>query len=308
MARVKVHGDAPLEAGAGDAEVLEAGFDEVVDHLVDAGGGLEEGAGLQELLHGFGVLGKTEEIGLLLGVMDGAAAVRAAAVNQLALGPEALAGGAVLALVGALVDIPVVVHLAEDALDGRHVVVVGRADEAVIGDVHELPQVQDAAGALDDLIHEGLGRDAGFLRFLLDLLAMLVRAGEEHHIEAAQPLVAGDGVGGDGAVGVADVKFVRGVVDRRGDEEGFFRHGYVYSFRGKIRDVGNLYTRRRAQRSGSSSKRKAGGMTELSSHARRKRMDMELSLTLRRPGGAFLRAIRSRGRGDGRYPWAPGFG
>ena len=224
VARVKVHGDAPLEAGAGDAEVLEAGFDEVVDHLVDAGGRLKEGAGLQELLHGFGILGKTEEIGLLLGVMDGAAAVRAAAVYKLALGPEALAGGAVLALVGALVDVAVVVHLLEDALDGGHVVVVGGADEAVVGDVHQLPQVEDAALAADDLIDELLGGLAGGLGLLLDFLAVLVGAGQEHHVIAAQALVAREGVGGDGAVGVADVQLVRGVVDGGGDVKGLFFH------------------------------------------------------------------------------------
>ena len=222
MARVEVHGHAPGEAGAGDAQVLKAGLDEVVDHLIDAGGGLEEVAGLQQLLHGLCVLGETEEVGLLFSVVDGTAAVGAHAVYKLALGPEALTGGAVLALVRALVDVTLLVHLLEDALDGLDVVVVGGADKAVVGDVHQLPQVQDAALALDNAVDELLGGDAGGLGLLFDLLAVLVGAGEEHHVIAAQPFVAGKGVGGDGAVGVADVQLVRGVVDGGRDVKGRF--------------------------------------------------------------------------------------
>jgi len=50
-------------------------------------------------------------------------------------------------------------------------------------------------------------------------LSVLVGAGEEAHVAAGEPLVAGHGVGGHGAVGVADVELVRGVVDGRGDIE-----------------------------------------------------------------------------------------
>ena len=40
MAGVKVHGDAPAEAGTADAQILQTGLDEVIHHLVDAGAGL----------------------------------------------------------------------------------------------------------------------------------------------------------------------------------------------------------------------------------------------------------------------------
>ena len=43
--------------------------------------------------------------------------------------------------------------------------------------------------------------------------------GEEHDLLPPQPVVPGQGVGGHGAVGVADVELVRGVVDGRGDIE-----------------------------------------------------------------------------------------
>ena len=87
-------------------------------------------------------------------------------------------------------------------------VVIRGADEAVVGDVHQLPQVLDSLGALHDVVYELLGGDAGFPGFVLDFLAVLVGAGEEHDLTAPQALVAGHGVGGHGAVGVADVQFV----------------------------------------------------------------------------------------------------
>ncbi len=110
-------------------------------------------------------------------------------------------------------------------------VVVGGADEAVVGDVHELPQVQHAPGTLHDVVHKLLGGDAGLLGLVLDLLAVLVGAGEEHDLLALEPVVAGDGVGGYGAVGMADVELIRGVVDGGGEIE-LILHGVFppYSF------------------------------------------------------------------------------
>ena len=177
-----------------------------------------------------GVLGQAEEIGLLLGVHDLPAAVGALAVHQLALGPEALAGLTVLALIGALIDIALFVHLTEDLLDGGAVVIVGGADEAVVGDVHQLPQVQDALGTLHDVVQELLRGLSGGLGLVLDLLAVLVGARQEQHVAAGKPLIAGHGIGGHGAVGVADVQLVRGVVNRCGDIEFLLFHGDLSPF------------------------------------------------------------------------------
>ena len=230
VAGIKVHGNTPAEAGAADAQVLQTGFDEVVDHLVYAGAGLQEVRILQQMLYPVGVLAQPEEIGLLLRVLHLAAAVRALAVHQLALGPEALAGGAVLALVGALIDVALLVHGLEDLLHGGTVIVVGGADKPVVADVHQLPQVQNALLALHDVIHERLGRHAGLLGLRLDLLAVLVGAGQEHDVIALQTLVTRDGVGSHGAVAVADVQLVRGVVDGRGDIKRLLLHRIVLLF------------------------------------------------------------------------------
>ena len=221
MAWVKVHGDAPFEARARDAEILQTGVDEILDHLVDAAARLEEIGVQQQIAHGLCVLGKTEEIGFLLGGLALAATVRALAVLELAGRPERLAGRAVHALVGALVDVAVFIHFAEDFLHGFNVVIIRRADEAVVGNVHQLPKIEHALLAGDDVIDVFLRCDACGGGLGLDLLAVLVSTGEEHHVVAAQTLVTRHGIGRNGAVGVADVQLIRGIVDRRGDIELF---------------------------------------------------------------------------------------
>ena len=116
----------------------------------------------------------------------------------------------------------------EDLLNGGDVVIVGRADEAVIGNVHQLPEVEHALRAGDDVIDELLRRDAGGLRLFLDLLAVLVGAGQEHDVAALEPLVARHRVGRHRAVGMADVQLCRGVIDRRRDVK-FLLTGIAHS-------------------------------------------------------------------------------
>ena len=230
VAGVKVHGDAPGEAGAADAQILQARLDEVVDHFVHTGGGLQEVRALQQILHAACVLAQPEEVGLLLGVLHLAAAVGALAVHQLALGPEGLAGLAVLAHVLALIDVTLFIHLAEDLLDRLDVIVVRGADEAVVGDVHQLPQIQNAARSLNDVVDELLGRHAGLAGLVLDLLTVLVRSGQEHHVAAGQAFVARHRVGRHRAVGVADVQLIGGIVDGGGDIKLFLFHGLHFLF------------------------------------------------------------------------------
>ena len=213
---VEGHGDAPLHGGAGHAGVLQALLDEG-DHLVLAALGLDElGVLLVELQQAVGVLAGLEEVGFLVGIVDFAAAVRALAVHQLAVGPEALAGLAVVADVLALVDIALLVELGEDLLAGLHVVVVGGADEAVVADVQQLPQILDGGY---DLVHILLGGHAGIGGLVLDLLAVLVGAGQEHDVVALHPLEACQCVAGHGGVAVADVQLVAGIINRCGDVE-----------------------------------------------------------------------------------------
>ena len=222
MTRVKIDRDAPGERGTGNAQVLQTGLQEVVDHLVLAALRLDEFGMLLDVLHqAVGVLAHTEEVCFLLGVHARAAAVRAAAVLELALGPEGLARLAVLALVRALVDIALIVQLLEDLLHLLLVHRVGGADELIVSGVHQIPDRLDLARDLVDML---LRRDAGSLCLLLNLLAVLVGAGLEVDIVAGHALVARDRVGQHDLIGVADVRLRRGVCDRRRDIIRFLLH------------------------------------------------------------------------------------
>ena len=207
MLRVEIDRDAPLEAGAGNAEILKARVNKIVYHLVDAGARQQEVRVDEQIAHAVSILGQTEEVSLLLGVDNGAAAVRAAAVDKLALGPEALAGGAVLADILALVDVALLVHLLENLLDGLDMVVIGRADEAVIADVHQLPQILDALGALDDVINKLLRGDAGLLGLQLDLLAMLISTCLKIYVITLLSFKTCDRIRKNDLIGISDMRF-----------------------------------------------------------------------------------------------------
>ena len=168
-----------------------------------------------------GILRQAEEICLLLGVLHLTPAVGTFAVDELRLGPKRLAGGAVLALVGAFVDLALVIERLKNLLDALNVVVVGRADKPVVGDIHELPKLLDAGNDLIDIFLRRHPRGGGLL---LDLQAVLVGAGQEHDVKSTHSLIAGHHIGRHGAIAVADVQLVRRVVDRRCNIECFFLH------------------------------------------------------------------------------------
>ena len=96
------------------------------------------------------------------------------------------------AAVGIELDVARVVAGLQQLGDGRVVAGLGRADEPVVRDVEHAPRV---AVALDGPVGPLLGGDAVGLGRLLDLEAVLVRAGQEEHVVASEAVPAGDGVG-----------------------------------------------------------------------------------------------------------------
>ena len=222
VAGIEVDGDAPGEGGARHAQILQAGLQEVVDHLVFAREGQDEVGVLVVVLHeAVCVLAHAEEVRLLLGGVHLSAAVGALAVFELRGRPKGLARGAVHPLVRPFIDIPLLVQLAEDGLHLRLVVGVGGADELVVGDVHQVP---DALDLVCDAVDELFGRLAGGLGLFFDLLAVLVGARLKAHVVALVAAEARDGVRQHDLVGVADVRLARGVGDRRGDVIGSLFH------------------------------------------------------------------------------------
>jgi hypothetical protein len=125
---------------------------------------------------------------------------------------EALAPDAVEAGVGALVE--VVGALREDALEEllhrRVMRGVRGADELVVREPERGPHRLEARG---DAIDELLRREAGRLRGLRDLLAVLVHADQEPDVVTEVPVEAADGVGADLLEGVPEMRVAVGVVD-----------------------------------------------------------------------------------------------
>ena len=67
------------------------------------------------------------------------------------------------------------------------------------------------------LVAMDLRVDAGFGRGLLNFLSMFIEPGEKEHVASSQAPVASEDVGGHGGIGVADVRHVVHVIDRRCD-------------------------------------------------------------------------------------------
>ena len=228
---VKIHRHAPCEAGAAHAQILQAGLEEIVNHFVGAGGGLNEiGMGLDIVDQPILIFAHTEEIAFLLHGLDGRAAIRAAfhavLLHHLRGRPERFARRAVQPLVGALINVALIVEAAENLLHGAHMAFVRGADEIVVFNLHQLPKLLGVGHNFIDIL---LGRYALLGRLALDLLSVLVRTGEEIGVVARQLLKARHRVRRHGGVGVPDVHVARRVIDGCGDVEGLFFAGFAHS-------------------------------------------------------------------------------
>ena len=116
-------------------------------------------------------------------------------------------------LVLALIDVALGQHLLERFFHPGLVVGIGGADVAVVADAELVPEVfklgADGVGVL-------FGALVPSRRRLLDLLAVLVGAGEEERLLPLQRVVARQHVGDHRRVGVADMRHVVDIVDRCG--------------------------------------------------------------------------------------------
>ena len=151
-----------------------------------------------------GILAHFEEIGFLGGRRDIAAALGTFPLHELGLRVEGLALLTVHALILSLIDIALIVHDAEDLLDLSLVIFVRRADELIVGRVHQIPDPPDLTGCRVDIL---LRRPAGLGSAILDLLSVLVRPCLEKDVIAFLPLEAGDRIRENDFICVADMRF-----------------------------------------------------------------------------------------------------
>ena len=223
---VKIDRNAPLEGGSGNAEVLQAGQEEVVHHFRFALRRLNEFRVLIDVVdEAVCILAHLEEVRFFLCGLYRAVAVRTAAVFiKLRSREEGFARRAVHALVVALINIALLVELFKDLLYLLFVVIVRSADEFVVGGVHHVPVRLDD---LRDVVDIFLRGDAGGIGLFFNLLAVLVRAGLEVDIVALHALVARNAVGEHDLIRVADVRAAGGVSDSRRNIILRFTHGWI---------------------------------------------------------------------------------
>ena len=92
----------------------------------------------------------------------------------------------------------------------------GRADEIIVADLKFGPKVLETGR---QIVAMRFGRQAAFLRRLLDLLPVLVQAGQEKNIIPEGAVEPCQHVGEYRCVRVADMRRVIHVIDRRCYEE-----------------------------------------------------------------------------------------
>ncbi len=222
MLGVKLHWHTPSKGGAGNAEILQARFNKVVHHFIKAGFWFHKVwvffIVFYQLVR---IFGKAEKVSLLLCVLHRAAAVRAFAVHQLAFCPKGFTGGAVFALVGGFINVPLVVQFFKYFFYRFLVIIVCCTDKTVVGNVHQLPKVVDTC---NNIIHILLRCAAFFRCFLFNFLAVLVCTSEEHYVKPLHSFIPGNYIGCYSAVAVADVQFIGRIVNWRGNVEFFSTH------------------------------------------------------------------------------------
>ena len=126
---------------------------------------------------------------------------------------------------------------------------LGGADEVVVGEAEVLGEREPLEGELVAVGHGILALGGGGL---LDLLAVLVKAGDEEDLLAHGTMGASDDVGDDLFVGVPEVGCAVGVVDGGGDVEAFAHAlGVRFGIRaGRFKGAGVAWTPRTRARVG----------------------------------------------------------
>ena len=221
------HADAPVERGARDRQILQAAAHEarhLVQPLLRQHVVRIARVEVEQLL----LIGRElEEIALLLHPFDRRAGLGGEADlvlvhMRLVLGVVRLVAHRVPAGIFVEIDVAVLLHPPPDFLRRAVMALLGGADEVVVRAVQPLGHGLEARHVAVEQLPR---RDALLRRGLLDLLAVLVGAGEEEHVIAVEPHEAGDGVGRDHLIGVPDMRRAVRIGDRGGDViAGLFGH------------------------------------------------------------------------------------
>ena len=119
----------------------------------------------------------------------------------------------------ALIDVALIVELFKNLLYLLFMVLIRRADEFVVGRVHQIPDALDFPG---HAVHELLRRHTGGGSLLFDFLSMLIGSRLEIYVIALLPLVAGNGVGQNNFISISDMRLAGCIGNGRGNVVRFF--------------------------------------------------------------------------------------
>ena len=207
---------APRLPGPAHGDVLEAGLEQPQD-LVAADLRLERLRVRRVALEqGLAILRQAEEVVLLAYPLRRALVHRAGAVDEVLLLLERLARDAVPPFVEPLVDVARLDQARDERRHAAPVAIFRSPDEVVEGNVQPPPDVPERG------LHpvaEGQRREPLLARALVHVLRVLVVSHQEPRIEAGEPLVARDDVGGHLLVRRAQVRPAVHVVDGGGEVE-----------------------------------------------------------------------------------------
>ncbi len=219
--------DSPVEAGTRDRQVTQTAFDERDDLVAHTLGLDEVGAlvvqvekTLLEVAHPEEVVGLFEDLDRTTVDLadEHPGIVTGLGLHQVVELLVFLAADAVVALVVARVDKPVVVELLEKDRDGLLVPFVGGADEVIVLDVDGLQQRKPR------FVHQFVGPRLGCGvvggRRAQDLLPVLVGTGQQPGIVATLAMPASENVSRNFGVRVPDVGNVVDIEDGRRNIEG----------------------------------------------------------------------------------------
>ena len=178
--RVNRHRNAPVERGAGNAQIIKTLFNEV-NHFIAARYWLNKIRMFFDILkQAVGIFGNFEEIRFFGYFLDFTAAIRTFAVHELAFQPEAFTRRTVQTFVCSFIDVAFFVNAAENFLHNFFMTRLRCADEIVVGDVEHFPEVLETG---NDFVYVFNRRNTLFLRFLFDFLSVLVGTCQEKYVE-----------------------------------------------------------------------------------------------------------------------------
>ena len=124
---------------------------------------------------------------------------------------------AVPAFIGALVEVALLVQISPELLHRARLALFGGTHEVRVGDIEHIPGVFECG---NHGIAPLLRRHAVLFARLGNLLAVLVKTGDECNVAAVHALITRHGVGGDGGVCSAQVGRRIYIVNRRGERIG----------------------------------------------------------------------------------------